>query len=34
MFEKGLFSIHLKVRRPDTPLVEGKKEFKKIFLEK
>jgi hypothetical protein len=23
-YEKGPFNIHLKVRRPDTPLVEGK----------
>jgi hypothetical protein len=23
--EKGPFNIYLKVRRPDTPLVEGKK---------
>jgi hypothetical protein len=28
MFEEGPFNIHLKVRRPDTPLVEGKKEKK------
>jgi hypothetical protein len=26
MYEKGPFNIHLKVTRPDTPLVEGKKE--------
>jgi hypothetical protein len=28
IYEKGPFSIHLKVKRPDTPLVEGKKEKK------
>jgi hypothetical protein len=26
MYEKGPFSIHLKVKRPDNPLVEGRKE--------
>jgi hypothetical protein len=29
MYEKGPFNIHLKVKRPDTPLVEGKKKKKK-----
>jgi hypothetical protein len=28
IYEKRLFNIHLKVKRPDTPLVEGKKEKK------
>jgi hypothetical protein len=28
MYEKGPFNIHLKVNRPDTPLVEGRKERK------
>jgi hypothetical protein len=28
IYEKGSFSVHLKVKRPDTPLVEGKKEKK------
>jgi hypothetical protein len=28
MYEKGPFNIHLKVRRPATPLVERKKERK------
>jgi hypothetical protein len=28
MYEKGPFSIHLKVKRPDTSLVEGKSEKK------
>jgi hypothetical protein len=28
MYEKGPFNIHLKVKRPDTPVVEGKKENK------
>jgi hypothetical protein len=26
MYEKGPFNIHLKVKRPDTAIVEGKKE--------
>jgi hypothetical protein len=25
MYEKGPFNIHLKVKRPDTPLMKGKK---------
>jgi hypothetical protein len=28
MYEKGPFMIHLKVKRLDTPLVEGNKEKK------
>jgi hypothetical protein len=28
MYEKGPCNIHLKVKRPDTPLVEGRKEKK------
>jgi hypothetical protein len=28
MYEKWSFNIHLKVKRPDTPLVEGKTEKK------
>jgi hypothetical protein len=28
IYEKGPFNIHLKVKRPDIPLVEGKKEKK------
>jgi hypothetical protein len=28
MYKKGPFNIHLKVKRPDIPLVEGKKEKK------
>jgi hypothetical protein len=28
MYEKGPFKIHIKVKRPDTPLVAGKKEKK------
>jgi hypothetical protein len=28
MYQKGPFNIHLKVKRPDTPLVEGRKEKK------
>jgi hypothetical protein len=26
IYEKGPFNINLKIKRPDTPLVEGKKE--------
>jgi hypothetical protein len=28
MYENGPFNIHIKVKRPDTPLVEGKQEKK------